>query len=270
MKWEERIFPGVLSNWRSILGFCKYALVNSFSIPQLTDFLESTIHNIVFVAVSEWMKERAEVNWKCKKEWEWNVIPNIVNTDKFNYVEKSPSYVNKLLSIRPFTTGKYANDITVECISKLIKDFSYINIEATIIGKGPQYERIVSPIKNIPNINLVNRFLDSDEIISYHKKNGLFICPTRQDAQGVSMCEAMASGLVPITLYNTAIPEFLPNDERLVCHDVNDMIQLIIRLIQNPQEFLYLSKLCRSYIDKKCGYKETVEKEIELFKRLER
>ena len=46
--------------------------------------------------------------------------------------------------------------------------------------------------------------------------NGIFICPTRQDAQGVSMCEAMSSGLVPITLYNTAIPECLPNDERLV------------------------------------------------------
>ena len=42
-----------------------------------------------------------------------------------------------------------------------------------------------------------------------HKKNGIFMVPTRLDSQGVSRDEAMSSGLVPITNNVAAIPEFV-------------------------------------------------------------
>lgn len=175
----------------------------------------------------------------------------------------------KILSIRPFTTGKYANDITVKCVKKLSDTVLFKNITVKIVGKGPHYHKLTDRIANIPNVILDNRFLNQKEIIEHHKEYGIFLCPTRQDAQGVSMCEAMSSGLVPITLYNTAIPEFLPNDKRLICHDCTEMMNLIIYLIEHPDEYTELSKKCSSFIAKKCGYDATVKKEIDIFLQLE-
>lgn len=267
--WYERIFPGIFRSPKNIMSFIKYAIVNMTTLPQIRRFLNSTQHKIVFITVSEWMRDIAEKNWKCKGKFKWNIIPNIVDCDAFKYVEKDELYVKKILSIRPFTTGKYANDISVKCIKQLIVKNNIQDIDVRIIGKGPQFDKILKPIKELPQVKLENRFLNREEIIEKHKENGLFLCPTRQDAQGVSMCEAMASGLVPITLYNTAIPEFLPDDSRLICYNVEDMVNLVIRLINNKKEFQELSKKCSDFIKNKCDYSGTVKKEIDIFNEME-
>lgn len=268
--WYERIFPGIFCSPKNVLSFIKYAVVNMITLPQIRRFLNSTQHKIIFITVSKWMRDVAEKNWKCKAKFKWNIIPNIVDCDVFKYVEKDAFYVKKILSIRPFTTGKYANDISVKCIKELIEKNNIQDINVTIIGKGPQFHKILKPIKELSQVRLENRFLNREEIIDKHKGNGLFLCPTRQDAQGVSMCEAMASGLVPITLYNTAIPEFLPDDSRLICHNVNDMVNLVIRLINNKKEFQELSRICSNFIRNKCDYSGTVKKEIDIFDQIER
>lgn len=270
LKWYERIFPGIFSSPKSIMSFFKYIINNLYMMPRLRTFLEKSEHNIKFITVSNWMKDKAVKNWKCHGKYDWYIIPNVVDTAFFRYQEKSEKHVYCMLSIRPFSTGKYANDITVRCIKKLMNRLDFSEISFSIIGKGTQYKKIVKPIKKLANVKLENRFLNRDEIIAYHRNNGLFICPTRQDAQGVSMCEAMASGLVPITLYNTAIPEFLPDDTRLVCRNVSDMSKLIGRLLDNPHEFQELSKECSDFITQKCNFDSTVKKEIELFIQLEK
>lgn len=269
LKWNERIFPGMFSSVKSIASFCKYVVSNIYMLPIIRNFLHSTNHNIVLITVSEWMKNIAEKNWKCKGKFQWNIIPNIIDAETFKYETKVPSMAKKLLSIRPFTTGKYANDVTIDCVQKLSNTRFFGEIMVKIVGKGPHYHRLTDPVANIPNVLLDNRFLTQKEIIEHHKEYGIFVCPTRQDAQGVSMCEAMSSGLVPVTLYNTAIPEFLPNDKRLICYNSMEMTRLIVYLIENPDEYLELSRKCSSFINEKCGYEATVKKEIDLFLQLE-
>lgn len=269
LKWYERIFPGMFGNIKSFVSFCKYIVSNVHMLPIIRKFLHSTIHNITLITVSEWMRDIAEKNWNCKGKFQWNIIPNIIDTEIFKYEKKEQDMTKKLLSIRPFTTGKYANDITVDCVKKLKDKGLFDDLTIKIVGKGPHYQKITDEISTIPNVILDNRFLNQKEIIEHHKNYGMFLCPTRQDAQGVSMCEAMSSGLVPITLYNTAIPEYLPDDVRLICHNSTEMVNLIVRLIENPDEYVELSKKCSSFIAEKCGYEATVKKEIELFLRLE-
>lgn len=269
LKWNERIFPGMFSSIKSVVSFGKYIVSNIHMLPVIRKFLHSTNHNIVLITVSEWMKDIAEKNWKCKGKFQWNIIPNIIDAETFKYEEKEAVMAKKLLSIRPFTTGKYANDITIDCVRKLSDTRLFEEIIVKIVGKGPHYHRLTDIISNIPNVILDNRFLNQKEIIEHHKEYGIFLCPTRQDAQGVSMCEAMSSGLVPITLYNTAIPEFLPNDKRLICHNSTEMMNLIVHLIEHPDEYKELSKKCSSFISEKCGYEATVKKEIALFLKLE-
>lgn len=269
LKWYERIFPGNFLDIHRCASFFKYIVSNLLTLPAIRKFLHGTNHKLYFITVSKWMKDKAEKNWKCKGKYKWEIIPNIINSEVFTYNQKNEDDVKKMLSIRPFTTGKYANDITVKCVENLLDTYKLKDLLITIVGKGPLYNKTVQPLVGKKNIRLENRFLNTSEIIEYHKNNGLFICPTRQDAQGVSMCEAMSSGLVPITLYNTAIPEFLPNDERLICRDVKDMEKLILYLNENPLEFIELSDICSNFIKNKCCYEETVKKEIELFNKME-
>lgn len=268
LHWYERIFPGVFYNLHQTLAFCKYAFYNIKSIKSIKNFLANTHHKCSFVTVSNWMKDAAEKSWDCVGKYDWNIIPNVVDLNRFKYCEKTVDDRINLLSIRPFGSGKYANDITAKLITKLsgYKEFDKINF--TWVGDGRLYDKTVKPVLGYKNVKLIRKMLPQSEIPNYHKKAGIFITPTRQDAQGVSMCEAMSSGLVPITLYNTAIPEFLPDDNRLFCENVDDMVNLVLYLINNPEEYLELSKKCNKFISEKCCEKNTTEKELELIRKL--
>ena len=82
------------------------------------------------------------------------------------------------------------------------------------------------------------------------------LIPTRQDAQGVSMCEAMSSGLVPVTSNNTAIPEY-----------VNELKDAIQEMYYSPDIFLKKSKKASQHINKICSPQKVITKELDLIKR---
>ena len=264
LHWYQRIFPGTFSSIRQFLAFVKYVFVNTYEIHSIRLFLKKTHHSCIFVTVSEWMKISAEKAWNCKGKYVWNIIPNIIDSNRFTYIEKDSKLRYNLLSIRPFSNGKYANDITAQIIEKLSKKPYFNQIVFKWIGSGRFYDSCVKNVKKYKNVLLENRMLPQKEIPKYHKESGIFICPTRQDAQGVSMCEAMISGLVPVTLYNTAIPEFLPRNSLLNCYSVDDMVSLIDALINNPQLFCSLSKECSEFIKAKCDYSHTTKQELNL------
>lgn len=262
LHWYQRIFKGSFYNLHSLLAFLKYSLYNIYNLHRIKKFIHSTNHNLHFIGVSEWMTRIGITNWET--EANWNIIPNYVDDEFFSYVPKLDDMRFNFLSIRPYSSGKYANDITVQLILKLSEMPFFDRLHFTIVGYGPQWERITEPLTRMKNVNLINRFLNQDEIKQLHSKNGLFICPTRQDAQGVSMCEAMSSGLVPITINNTAIPEFLPDYPKIGCDDINEMIRLVCKMINDPEQYKTYSRLCSEFIHEKCGKTNSINKEIEL------
>jgi len=266
LKWYQRLFKGAFSSFRQAMSFVKYIFVNNREMKTIRDFLKGDTSNYTFVTVSKWMKNAAEKTWNCRGKLNWEIIPNIVDTTRFKYFEKGEEDRFKLLSIRPFSSGKYANDITTDLILNLKKEFNEDKISMIWVGEGRLYEKTVAPVKSIKNITLVNRMLNQSEIPSFHQKAGLFICPTRQDAQGVSMCEAMSGGLVPITLWNTAIPEYLPDEPILRCNNVKDMENLVRYLMENKDEFLRLSRKCSDFVKEKCSAENTTERELAIIK----
>lgn len=263
--WYQRIFPGTFTSIKVCWNFIHYIKRNYIELKAIRHFLLNTTLDCQFIAVSEWMKSQAESVWKCQGQLSWHIIPNYIDSSQFSFDKKNSPMNYNFLSIRPFSTGKYANDITADLIAKLSKYPEFDSMKITWIGSGLLYNRITKKVKKFGNVNLINRMLSQNEIAEFHKKNGIFICPTRQDAQGVSMCEAMSSGLVPITLYNTAIPEFLPNCEELICHNVDDMVRLALRLMHDEKLYERLSYECSRFINNKCGYNQTVLKELQLF-----
>ncbi|MBR6208043.1 MAG: glycosyltransferase family 4 protein [Oscillospiraceae bacterium] len=264
--WHERIFPGLLRSPRLLAGFVKGAFVDTHRIYAIRRFLRETQHRCRFITVSEWMKEKAVKNWRCSgASDDWSIIPNIVREERFPYREKSPDMRFRFLTIRSFDTGKYANDLTVKIILALRDHPRFAQMHFTIYGKGRLFQSTLAPLRGLENVEIHESFINNAEIAQIHAQNGIFLCPTRQDAQGVSMCEAMSSGLVPVTLYNTAIPEYLPKDGRLACRDLKDMTALARRLIDEPETFAELSALGSCFIREKCSAENTTEREQKLF-----
>ena len=88
------------------------------------------------------------------------------------------------------------------------------------------------------------------------------LIPTRQDAQGVSMCEAMMSGLVPVTSNNTAIPEYVNDDCGYLANNYKELALAIKEMYYDEKKFVNKSKEANKHITKKCSSKIVMNLEL--------
>jgi glycosyltransferase involved in cell wall biosynthesis len=230
-------------------------------------FLEAP-ENLTFVFVSEYLARTAfeDVGVSLPVD-RYRVIPNPIDVELFGYTPKPPAQRLRILSIRPFASRVYANDLTVEAIL-LLKDQPWFReLEFRIIGDGPLYEETVAPIQGLPNVVLERRFLTQHEIASIHKEYGVFLVPSRMDTQGVSRDEAMSSGLVPITTSVAAIPEFVdgasgflvpPDDSRAIA-------DAIAHLREHPEIFSQLSRGAAERVRRQSAMSIVSSEECRLF-----
>ena len=196
----------------------------------------------------------------------FSVIHNVIDTEMFRYVKKQPEQRKRILSIRPFASRTYANDLTVKAILELSKEPLFSDLEFRLIGDGPLFEETVAPLRAMANVILEKRFLRHDEMAALHREYGIFLVPTRMDSQGVSRDEAMAAGLVPVTTRVAAVPEFV--DERcgmlVEGEDYAGLAKAIVALYHDPELFLRLSQNASERVHCQSSYGETIRKEIEL------
>ena len=199
-------------------------------------------------------------------ESQYSVIHNPIDTDLFNYVEKDVAQRKKILSIRPFATRQYANDLSVQCIVELSKRAIFKELEFTIIGDGVLFEDTIAPLVQFDNVRIEQRFVTHNEMAALHKEHGIFLCPTRWDSQGVSRDEAMSSGLVPATTTTAAIPEFTDDSCAVLARseDYNGLADGIESLVLNPGLFVEMSKNARQRILSNTEKQMIIKKELGL------
>ncbi len=201
------------------------------------------------------------------------VIPNFVDGDIFRFNAKKPEHRFRILSIRPFASRKYANDVTVGAILELSKRPFFERLTFTLCGDGDLFAETVKPIKNMKNVKLIRKFQTQQAISKLHQEHGVFLAPTRFDSQGVSMCEAMSSGMVPVSTEIAAIPEFVEQRASGLLASPESSLEiadLIEELYFDPELFLKLSESASTSIQRKCGWNATIGEEIALIKNLVR
>ena len=196
----------------------------------------------------------------------YEVIHNPIDTNIFNYIKKPISHRKKLLSIRPYHSRKYANDLTVQAIIELSKEDFFDELEILLIGDGPLFEDTLKPLVDFKNVIIQKKFIQQKEISALHKEYGIFICPTRMDSQGVSKDEAMSSGMVVISNLNTAIPEFIDKSSGVLVpeEDYVGMAQGIKMLFKDPDKFLSLSEGAAARVRRQTCSSIVIKKEINL------
>lgn len=228
---------------------------------------EDVEHKLHFVFVSQYFADEVMEDLGVTIDPDnYSIIHNFIDTELFAYKKKDAEQRKNILTIRPFASAKYANDLTVKAILDLAKEEYFNQLSFTIAGDGDLFDEITKPIKHFDNVTLINKFLTQSEIAKLHVKNGVFINPTRMDAQGVSRDEAMSSGLVPVTSNNTAIPEFVSHEEGYIVatEDYKGLADSIRDLYSNPDVFLKKSSASAKRVRRQSGFKQTIQAEISL------
>jgi len=174
--------------------------------------IENINLDFTIVFVSHYQAAQFNCQIACLENVRYAVIPNPIDTDVFQYIEKPLEQSRKILSIRPYHSNIYANDISAKALIELSKKSYFHDLFFAFIGDGPLFDDILGPFVRLPNVLVLRRFLSTQQISLFHKQFGLFLTPSRMDTHGVSRDEAMSSGLVPVTTSIAAIPEFVDNN----------------------------------------------------------
>lgn len=225
--------------------------------------------NLKLVFVSQYFAEEVmeDVGVQLQSS-QYEIIHNPIDTDLFSYQKKSIEQRKKILSIRPYASRKYANDLSVEAILALSEEPWFDELDIHMIGDGALFDELLEPLRRFSNVTIEKRFLTQTEIAEHHKAYGIFLCPTRMDAQGVSRDEAMASGLVPVTNAVAAIPEFVDDASGVLAPAENSqtMADGIKRLYEDPELFLEMSANAADRVREQTAKRITVRRELDLFR----
>ncbi|WP_167496664.1 glycosyltransferase [Pseudomonas kairouanensis] len=180
----------------------------------------------------------------------YRIIHNPIDTRLFSFQEKPPQQRRKILSIRPYVSRTYANDLSVKAIQLLASKPWFNQLEFLMVGDGPLFEETLAPLRHYPNVKIEKRYLKQADIARLHKDYGVFLCPSRMDTQGVSRDEAMASGLVPVTSRVGAIAEFVDDRCGFLCtaESFSELAEAIEALFLNPALFTQKSLNARQRV----------------------
>jgi glycosyltransferase involved in cell wall biosynthesis len=195
-----------------------------------------------------------------------SVIPNPIDTDLFAYRAKSADERFAVLSIRPFDSPTYGNDMTVAAICSLAKRDGFGRMRFTIIGDGPLFEDTLAPLAGLANVTIQRRFIDQREIAAEHARHGIFLVPTRLDTQGVSRDEAMASGLVPVTNRVSAVTEFVDESCAALARadDSEALADALWAMVGDPELFMSRSAAAAARVRRQSGQDRVIPAELAL------
>lgn len=225
--------------------------------------------NVKWFFVTEWTKKRCEelLNIKFKNS---EVLPCLIDTNLFAYEKKNINLRKKIFVLRKFDNiSSYAIDIDVRIILELSHRNIFKDLEFDIYGDGNYFDTLVEPLKEFKNVHLHKGFLTHEEIRKVHQTHGIGLFATRFDSQAVSSCEAASSGCAVVSSKNPGVMQFFDEKWGILCDTENfvEYADTIERLYNNPDEFLKVAKLQSDSVQEKFGYKNTIEKELNIFEK---
>jgi glycosyltransferase involved in cell wall biosynthesis len=225
--------------------------------------------HVHFVFVSQYLAETAFADVGVALDpGRYSVIHNPIDVDLFAFRPKDPDQRLRVLSIRPFASTTYANDLTVAAVLRLSREPWFEELEFRIVGDGPLFEETVAPIRSFPNVQLEQRFLTQREIAVLHREYGVFLVPTRMDTHGVSRDEAMSSGLVPVSTAVGAVPEFVDDDSGILVpgEDAEALAAAVARLRADPDLFLRLSAGAADRVRRQSARADVLDDELRVLR----
>ena len=231
-------------DFSSLRSMGRFVYRDFYHFPRVRDIVIRILENttrIRFVTVSNWKKRDIEETFKIViAPGRIKVIHNGIDTRRFAFQEHW-SKRSRILAIRPlFMKGNYAVDLALDTMPYLKNK----GLSLSLYGKGADEQKILNYIRKhrlTDRVKVYNEFISHDEVPDIHGRFGIYYAVTRSDTQGVSMCEAMSSGLPTVSFNTTAIPEFIKDGESgLLIDDFDVKVAAAkIELLANDREMFW-------------------------------
>ena len=228
---------------------------NVHQLRTIRDFLPS---QAAVVFVSDWMRREAERHTRARYQNAVEV-PNPVDVDLFSY-RLDPQNRTRGVSARALGSTKYGLDVAVRAFADLR------HCSLTIVGMGSlegKLRRLIERTKS--NTVLEARHVPHRDMPDLLGRYGFFVAPSRVEAQGVAMCEAMACGLPVVATRVGGIPEFVTHMEEglLVPPDDPETLHAaVIDLIRDEARYLAMSKKARARMERQCAPEVVTRREL--------
>ncbi|MBN2011165.1 glycosyltransferase family 4 protein [candidate division KSB1 bacterium] len=256
--WNFRLNPA-----KNIIDYVRKRLVffprEIYKVLTVRKFIP-TVEYSVFV--SQWMLEEAERH-TFRRYTNSVIIPNPVDTDLFSYYE--PQSMQTAISLRGLNNTKYGLDVG-------IRAFSYVDeAQLAIVGTGlfqKKLQRLIDTTHS--NTKILARSVEHNKIPELYRNYSFFFAPSRVEAQGLAMCEAMSSGLPVVATNVGGIPEFVRDGIDGYLVPPNNPLKLseaVKKLVSNKETFLKMSRNARENIMNVCSAQTTIPQEIEILKK---
>jgi len=214
------------------------------------------------VYVANWTMKMSQKYTNFKHPYTF-VVPNPVDTVLFCPQKISPKNAYKALSIRSME-WRYGLDVAV-------KAFAYSkHITLTILGRGSmeKYLKFLAEKYRAP-VKFITNYVRREEMPKFIAQHGVFIAPSRQESQGVAMCEAMAVGLPVIATRVCGIPEFVHNGYNGFLVPPNNPLAIrkaVLRLVNDSGLYEEMSKNAVNFVRENLSQDVIYEKEYKILK----
>jgi glycosyltransferase involved in cell wall biosynthesis len=128
------------------------------------------------------------------------ILPNSIDTELFTYKEKQFHKI-KAISLRNFLP-KYGLHLSIAAMNDF--DFIYDIYGSGAIADEHRLQRLIKKNTTIHNMRIPHIMIPK-----LYSDYNIFIAPSLEEAQGISMMEAMSTGMIVVASNVGGIPEFI-------------------------------------------------------------
>ena len=156
--------------------------------------------------------------------------------------------------------------ILINAFEKVCKQCQ--NVKLTVVGDGTEKRNLEEQAKELIKNEKINFVGRQSNVIDWVDKSNIFIYPSIwEEGFGISVIEAMARGLIPITFKKGGLIEIIKNEENgFLVNEVNEesLANAIIKVIKLSEE----EKLKIAENAKNVAKKFTIERTIQSLKKV--
>jgi len=247
--------------------------LNSQTAPKwLQNLYTATITRLTFAAADKILcytkteeKELVDLGIKSEKI---KVIHNGIDTDLF-----VPSRIPCFDKIKLLWVGRYVKgkglDYLIEAFSILKK--KHLEIDLTLVGKGPDKDKIVKKIHdlNLENSVIMKDFVTNSEIVGMYQNSSIFVLPSLEEGVPRTILEAMSCGIPVVCSKLPQLVDIIDGCGLLVpAKNPQALADAILKISSDSSLIEEFRKNGIKNVVENYSWKDTVKKTTQLYREL--